>query len=87
MGARLRCAWPTSWTIRARSVSDPTRSACMMNDPVELIVAPMTWLLACFSMGIDSPVIIDSSTELWPSITMPSTGTFSPGRTRSLSPV
>ena len=36
--------------------------------------------------GIDSPVIIDSSTELPPSSTTPSTGTFSPGRTRSRSP-
>jgi hypothetical protein len=28
--------------------------------------------------GIDSPVTIDSSSEEWPSVTMPSTGTFSP---------
>ncbi len=35
---------------------------------------------------MDSPVTIDSSTELRPSSTMPSTGIFSPGRTRSLSP-
>ena len=39
-----------------------------------------------FSTGMGSPLIIDSSTELWPSTTIPSTGTFSPGRTRSLSP-
>jgi hypothetical protein len=31
-----------------------------------------------FSTGIGSPVIIDSSTVLRPSITTPSTGTFSP---------
>ena len=36
--------------------------------------------------GIGSPVIIDSSTELAPSSTVPSTGTFSPGRTRNVSP-
>ena len=32
--------------------------------------------------GIGSPVTIDSSTSLCPSTTTPSTGTFSPGRTR-----
>ena len=36
--------------------------------------------------GIGSPVSIDSSTALLPSTTAPSTGTFSPGRTRSVSP-
>jgi hypothetical protein len=39
-----------------------------------------------FSTGIGSPVTIDSSTALRPSSTTPSTGTFSPGRTRSRSP-
>src|SRR3546814_3634656 len=32
--------------------------------------------------GMDSPVTIDSSSEERPSSTTPSTGTFSPGRTR-----
>ena len=36
--------------------------------------------------GIGSPVIMDSSTLLDPSVTVPSTGTFSPGRTRRRSP-
>ena len=36
--------------------------------------------------GIDSPVTIDSSIVARPSITMPSTGTRSPGRTLSPSP-
>ena len=39
-----------------------------------------------FSTGIGSPVSIDSSTAVRPSVTTPSTGTFSPGRTRSTSP-
>ena len=86
MGARLRCAWPTSCTIRASRVSEPTRSARMTNDPVALMVAPMTLLVGDFSTGIDSPVIMDSSTELRPSSTTPSTGILSPGRTRSWSP-
>ena len=36
--------------------------------------------------GIDSPVTIDSSTELSPSTTSASTGIFAPGRIRSRSP-
>ena len=36
-------------------------------------------LAGTFSTGIGSPLIIDSSTELRPSTTTPSTGTFSPG--------
>ena len=51
-----------------------------------LTVPPMTRSPGPFSTGIGSPVIIDSSTALVPSSTTPSTGTFSPGRTRSRSP-
>jgi hypothetical protein len=36
--------------------------------------------------GSGSPVSMDSSTALLPSSTTPSTGTFSPGRTRRRSP-
>jgi len=39
-----------------------------------------------FSTGFDSPVSIASLTLVAPSITTPSTGTFSPGRTRTRSP-
>ncbi len=86
IGARERCASATICTIRARSVSLPTRSARMTKLPVVLRVAPVTWAPAAFSTGIGSPVSIDSSTALRPSSTTPSTGTFSPGRTRSRSP-
>ena len=41
---------------------------------------------ASFSTGIGSPVMVNSSTEPLPSLTIPSTGTFSPGRTRNESP-
>ena len=51
-----------------------------------LIVAPVTASPAAFSTGSGSPVSIDSSTDERPSSTTPSTGTFSPGRTRSRSP-
>lgn len=46
----------------------------------------MSWSPAVLLTGMGSPVSIDSSTALPPSMTTPSTGTFSPGRTRSLSP-
>ena len=58
----------------------------MTSDPVPFTVAPITGSPARFSTGIGSPVTIDSSTALVPSSTTPSTGTFSPGRTRSRSP-
>lgn len=51
--------------------------------PAVFIVAPMMRSPGCFSTGIDSPVTIDSSTALVPSVTLPSTGTFSPGLTRA----
>ena len=86
IGARLRCASATIWTIRASSVSAPTRSAFRMKEPVPFTVAPTTRSPGFFSTGMASPETIDSSTALVPSRTTPSTGTFSPGRTRSRSP-
>ena len=50
------------------------------------MVAPITSSPELFSTGIDSPVSIDSSTELFPEITIPSTGIFSPGFTTTTSP-
>jgi len=66
--------------------SAPVLFAHMTKLPVRLIVPPITVAPACFIVGMDSPVIIDSSTEELPSSTTPSTGIFSPGRTRSRSP-
>jgi hypothetical protein len=86
IGARLRWASATMPMIRERTVSFPTLSATIRNEPVWLSVPPMTASPACFSTGIGSPVIIDSSTELLPSVSRPSTGTFSPGRTLRMSP-
>ena len=82
VGARLRCACATICTICASTVCDPIFSARMTRLPVPLIVAPMTRPPAVFSTGIGSPVSIDSSTLDRPSMTTPSTGTFSPGRIR-----
>ena len=72
--------------IRESTVSLPTLSATIRNEPVWLRVPPITASPTRFSTGIGSPVIIDSSTELPPSVRRPSTGIFSPGRTRSTSP-
>ena len=41
---------------------------------------------AALLTGMDSPVTIDSSSDERPSTSTPSTGTFSPGRTRNRSP-
>jgi hypothetical protein len=86
MGARLRCASATIWTMRDSSVSEPTFSARTTRPPLPLSVAPMTWSPSPFSTGTGSPVTIDSSTWERPSSTTASTGTFSPGRTRRRSP-
>ena len=86
MGARLRCASETRRTICASRVPSPTRSARMRKVPLRLTVPPVILLPGIFSTGNDSPVIIDSSTLADPSRTTPSTGTLSPGRTRSTSP-
>ena len=50
------------------------------------MVPPMTVSPAVLVTGIDSPVTSDSSTVDRPCSTIPSTGTASPGRTRSRSP-
>ncbi|MPN08945.1 hypothetical protein SDC9_156233 [bioreactor metagenome] len=50
------------------------------------MLAPITFDPTVFSTGILSPVSIDSSIEVLPSTTSPSTGNFSPGFTRITSP-
>ena len=69
----------------ASAVSLPTLVAVNRKLPVLFSVPPMTSSPTCFSTGIDSPVIIDSSTALDPAMTFPSTGIFSPGRTTTTS--
>ncbi len=73
----------TIWTICASTVFEPIESARITSAPLVLSVAPISSSPGPLGTGIGSPVSIDSSTELLPSITTPSTGTFSPGRTRS----
>ncbi len=86
MGARLRCASATSLTMRASMVSAPTFSAVMTKPPLRLTVPPITLAPTSLVTGMGSPVMVDLSTRPLPSPTVPSTGTFSPGRTRSRSP-
>ena len=86
MGARERRAFDTISTICARTVSAPTRRASITRLPFLLMVPPVTGSPGPFSTGTGSPVIMLSSTEDRPSITVASTGTLPPGRTRSRSP-
>ena len=87
IGARDRCACITICTMLASTVAEPTFSARITSAPLVFIVAPISLSPTRLLTGIGSPVSMDSSTALPPSTTTPSTGTFSPGRTRSASPV
>ena len=86
IGALERCACTTICTMLASTVCDPIFSARITSAPLVLSVAPISLSPARLVTGIGSPVSIDSSTALLPSMAIPSTGTFSPGRTRSVSP-
>ena len=85
IGALEPCASSTSRMICASAVSLPTLVAVKRKAPVRFTVAPITRSPGPFSTGMDSPVSIDSSIDERPSSTTPSTGTFSPGRTRTTS--
>ena len=86
MGARERCASATICTMWASMVSRPTFSAFITSPPDARMVPAIRRSPGPLLTGSDSPVTIASSREAWPSITLPSTGTRSPGRTRSVSP-
>ena len=85
MGAVDACASSTILIIWFRVVSEPTVVALNLNMPVLFNVAPITLSPTFFSTGIDSPVIIFSSTEECPSVMTPSAGIFSPGLTTTIS--
>ncbi len=86
IGAFEPCASWTSLTICCSAVSLPTFVAPNRNAPVLFIVPANTSSPSRFSTGMLSPVSIDSSTVEAPSVTRPSTGTFSPGRIETTSP-
>ena len=73
--------------ICCRAVSSPTFVAAKRNDPLVFMVAPITSSPSRLVTGMDSPVIIDSSTADSPERTRPSTGIFSPGLTTTTSPI
>ena len=86
MGALEPWASSTRRTIWARAVSRPTLVARKRKEPLRLRVAPMTGSPGPFSTGRLSPVSMLSSRAERPSVSTPSTGTCSPGRTRTRSP-
>ena len=80
------CASATSLAMRASVVSSPARSQATSSEPCRFTVPAKTRAPGVFSTGIGSPVSIDSSTLPAPLRTTPSTGSRSPGRTRTSSP-
>ena len=86
IGAFERWACATICTIWDSTVALPTCSERITNAPLVLSVAPMSLSPTRLLTGSGSPVSMDSSKALLPSVTTPSTGTFSPGLTRSRSP-
>ena len=86
MGARAPWASSTRRMIWASVLSSPTAVTRTTRVPVRLRVAPMTVSPTALVTGTLSPVSIDSSSVEPPSATTPSTGSFSPGRTRTRSP-
>ena len=87
IGAFVAAASLTILMIWARVVSSPTLVALQRMKPDWLVVAADTLSPGFLSTGIDSPVRAASFTAEFPSIITPSTGMFSPGRTRKISSV
>ena len=85
-GALLPCASCTIRTICASTVPLPTSCALMVRAPSWLMVPASTLSPGCLLTGTGSPLIMLSSTNEEPSVTCPSTGIFSPGRTAMRSP-
>ena len=86
MGAFVAAASATILIICERVVSSPTLEASHLMKPERLTVPAEMKLPSCLSTGRLSPVSADSSTALVPSMTVPSTGMLSPGRTTKISP-
>mmetsp|Transcript_16709 Transcript_16709/g.35131 ORF Transcript_16709/g.35131 Transcript_16709/m.35131 type:complete len:204 (-) Transcript_16709:251-862(-) len=85
MAALEDCAVSTNRIICAKAVSSPTSPTIIWMAPLMLIVPPINLLPSLLDTGRLSPVSMDSSTEDEPDFTVPSVGTFSPGRTSSMS--
>ena len=85
-GGLLFCACRTLAMIWASTVSSPTRVAWNTKVPDWFTVPPVTGSPSRLTTGRGSPVSMDSSTVDWPPMSRPSTGIFSPGRTRIRAP-
>ncbi len=81
----LSCASLTNFTIWERKVSSPVFSTSILIDPSPFIDPPITLLPSPFEAGFDSPVIIASLMDVFPSYIFPSAGIFSPGFINNLS--
>ena len=68
IGARERCACITILTMPASTVCEPTRCERMTSAPLVLSVAPIKGSPARLVTGSGSPVSMDSSTALAPSM-------------------
>ena len=87
IGAFVAAASLTILIICERAVSSPTFMARHLIKPDWFTVAADTLSPTSLSAGTLSPVSADSFTALLPSITTPSAGMLSPGRTRKISPM
>ena len=85
-GALAACASSTRRMIWASTVSEPTACTCITMRPSPLMEPPVSRPPSSRATGNGSPVSIDSSTCVCPSVTTPSAGMRSPGRTTSRSP-
>ena len=72
--------------MRASVVSSPSRLTRRTKAPERFMVPPVTASPSSRATASGSPVSMDSSMVVRPSVITPSMGTFSPGRTRTRSP-
>ena len=86
IGSLAPWARSTISTMRARTVSAPTRSARKESAPSALTEPPITASPGPLATGRGSPVRALSSTCDSPRTISPSAGTRSPGRSRTMSP-
>ena len=86
IGSFAPCASLTRRIMPESIVSSPTCTAFTVIAELMLRLPPVTLSPSSLSIGILSPVSIDSSTLVAPETIVPSTGMFSPGRTITTSP-
>ena len=86
MGGLLIWAERTMRMMRASVVSSPNRLTRRTKAPERFMVPPVTVSPTSRATDSGSPVSMDSSMVVRPSVITPSMGTFSPGRTRTRSP-